>query len=196
MNKLLFLFILLLSFATKESTAQVVFGVSPGLHLNSAYIGYKFSDQFMASLGLQYYGVNYSFTEDGDELENFKGALIIPSLGLKYFMARKNQIQPYLSLVFSKPLISGSLVFDGEPDEDFEDAIDNVSLLGVGFGFGVEYFFDENFSLGGEYGIQFMSVKVTIPEDFELQQFEEEIKTSFNPTYTKLTLNYYFGGGE
>lgn len=96
-----------------------------------------------------------------------------------------------MTLNLSKPFVSGKLEYDGEPDEEFEDAIDNLSLLGVGFGFGVEYFFDENFSVGGEYGFQFLSA------NYDVSEFDDfEFTGSFNPTYTKLTVNYYFNATE
>lgn len=191
MKHCFFFAFILLAFAPRESSAQLAFGVSPGLQMNGAYVGYKFNDRLMGTFSFQYYGVSSKIDDSGDETK-FSAALIVPSVGIKYFLPRQNQIQPYLTLNLSKPIVSGKLEYDGEPDEEFEDAIDNLSLLGVGFGFGVEYFFDENFSLGGEYGFQFLSAKYDISDEFD----DIEFTGSFNPTYTKLTLNYYFGGGE
>lgn len=182
---------LFLAFAPCESSAQLAFGVSPGLQMNGAYVGYKFNDRLMGTFSFQYYGVSSKIDDFGDETK-FAAALIVPSLGIKYFLPRQNQIQPYLTLNLSKPFVTGKLEYDGEPDEEFEDAIDNLSLLGVGFGFGVEYFFDENFSIGGEYGFQFLSAKYEVSDEFD----DIEFTGSFNPTYTKITVNYYFNATE
>ncbi len=191
--KNLFLFTLILfAFLPFNSSAQLVFGVSPGLNLNGAYIGTKFSDHLIGTFGFQYLGVSYTLT-DPDFEDKFSGSVFIPSLGLKYLMNKQNQIQPYLGISVSKPFVTGKIEYDGEEDEEFSDAVKNLSLLGLELGFGVEYFFDENFSIGGEYGFRYINVKYKSSDEFD----DVDVSGSVKPTYTKLTLNYYFSkGGE
>lgn len=70
------------------------------------------------------------------------------------------------------------------------------------FGFGVEYFFDENFSLGGEFGLRYFNFRYNDSNEREIYNpntgnyMDTEIKNdySFNmsPTFSKISLNYYF----
>lgn len=86
--------------------------------------------------------------------------------------------------------MSGKLEYDGEEEEEISDAIKNINVFGAEAGFGVEYFFDDNFSIGGEYGIRFFSGKYETVDEFD----NFTLKMNINPTYTKLALNFYFGG--
>lgn len=183
-----FTFLLIMALSS-NGKSQMVFGVSPGLGLNSAYVGYKINDKLVPYFGLQYLGVKYNY-EDEDFQDDFSGSLIIPSLGLKLFLSPNNQLQPYLNVSVSKPLVAGKLEYDGEEDEEFADAVQSINLFGGEAGFGVEYFFDDNFSIGGEYGIRFFSGKYESSDQFD----DYAVKLNVNPTYTKLALNFYFGG--
>ena len=72
-----------------------------------------------------------------------------------------------------------------------------------GLGFGVEYNFSENFSIGGEFGIRYFTGNYSESEDRTINDpntgvpitYKKEMKgnVNFSPTYTKITLNYYFG---
>jgi len=173
---------------TVSGFSQTTFGISPGLNLNGAYLGIKVNDKLLPYFSFQYLGTKYKFEESGFEDTNLSAALIIPGIGLKYFLNKQNQIQPYLNLSLSKPFISGKLEFDGEEDEEFRDVIKNINLFGAEFGFGVEYFFDDNFSIGGEYGFRYLNLKYKASDDFD----DITVNANVSPTYSKLTLNFYF----
>lgn len=93
MKHCFFLAFILLAFTPRESNAQLAFGVSPGLQMNGAYVGYKFNDRLMGTFSFQYYGVSSKIDDSGDETK-FAAALIVPSVGIKYFLPRQNQIHP------------------------------------------------------------------------------------------------------
>jgi len=173
---------------TISGYSQHAFGVSPGLNLNGAYFGFKLNDKLLPYFSFQYLGAKYKLERSGVEDTQLSAALIIPSLGLKYFLNKQNQIQPYLNISLSKPFISGKLEFDGEEDEEFKDVVKNINLFGSEIGFGVEYFFDENFSIGGEYGVRILNLKYKASDEFD----DINVKASISPTYSKLTLNFYF----
>lgn len=178
---------------TYSGYSQFAFGVSPGLHLNSAYFGYKVSDRLVPYVGLQVLSANVTaeFRDPGaTETNELSASLIAPTIGARYFISPQNPVRAYFALSLSKPFVSGKLEYDGEPDEEFEDTIENISLFGFEAGFGAEYFFSENFSLGGEFGLRSLSLKY---EEVDVE-FEEEvtIKASLTPTYTKFGLNFYF----
>ena len=70
--------------------------------------------------------------------------LVVPNIGAKYFIAQQNKVQAYLSLNISKPILSGKMKEDNVTSE-FGENIKKVKLWGGELGFGMEYFFDENF---------------------------------------------------
>jgi opacity protein-like surface antigen len=193
MKTKLFLFGIAMFAITYSGYSQFAFGVSPGLNLNSAYFGYKVSDRLVPYVGLQVLStnVNVEFRDPGStETNELSASLIAPTIGARYFISQQNPVRAYFALSISKPFVSGKLEYDGEPDEDFEEAIENISLFGFEIGFGAEYFFSENFSLGGEFGLRSLSAKY---EEFDVD-FEEEytVKARLTPTYTKFGLNFYF----
>lgn len=210
---LLFLFVFLA--ITTKSYSQFTFGVSTGLGLKSADFGYKVNNKIVPYIGFQFLNANFNSEQTGEEFDynlnsvvsysdqtEFSGSIFIPNVGVKYFIKQKNNLQAYLSLNFSKPIISGNLKFNGEENEEFSDQIKNISLWGSELGFGVEYFFDENFSLGGEFGLRYMHLKYANSYDTDFYNpntgnyqntvVENTIKLSTNPTYSRISLNYYF----
>ncbi len=200
---------------TINSNAQFSFGVSPGLSLNSAYFGYKVNSRIVPYVGFQFLNASYDLEESGDkydvdlnkiisysELSEFSGNLYIPNIGVKYFIKENNKLKAFLSINLSKPILSGKLKNDGEDDEDFKYGVDHISMWGGEFGFGVEYFFDENFSIGGEYGFRYLHLNyqdkyetsIFDPNtgNYKNTEIQTEYKFNMSPTYSKISLNYYF----
>jgi len=200
---------------TFQSYAQFSFGVSPGLGLNTAYFGYKINDKILPYAGFQYLNANIKYEESGErydpatneivsytETDKLTGSLYIPTLGVKYFIKQQDKIQAYLTLGVTKPILSGKTEYDGDEDSQFNEDLQNIDLWGGEFGFGVEYFFDPSFSLGGEFGIRYLRLRykdsnetfVFDPStgDTRASKFQEDYGINISPTYSKISLNYYF----
>jgi len=200
---------------TIKGFSQFTFGVSPGIALNSAYFGYKLNSKVVPYISFQYINGKFNYEESGErmnyntaqmepysETEEFSGSLYIPSLGAKYFFKQKNKIQAYLNLNISKPIISGRVKYDGEVDEELKKEIKSLSLWGGEFGFGMEYLFDENFSLGGEFGLRYFYLKYneSYTREYynpstgnnEQAEINEDYKFNLSPTYSRIFLNFYF----
>jgi hypothetical protein len=95
---------------------------------------------------------------------------------------------------------------DIEDDTLFQSEFDkykkSVKIWGGEFAFGAEYYFDDNFSISGEFGIRYFKQKyndsyekeIYNPETTEYQT--TEITTTMNnnisPTFSKISLNFYF----
>jgi hypothetical protein len=87
-------------------------------------------------------------------------------------------------------------------DQNFKETVKNISLWGAEVSFGVEYFLDENFSLGGEFGLRYFNLKYEETNDRQIfnpnsgdtqtVQVEDSFKFNMSPTYSKISLNYYF----
>ena len=204
MRKGLIITVILLMSSVSFSYGQYVFGVSPGIGLNTAYVGYNVDNRFVPFFGLQYLNARFKYEESGFESDEMtvSGSLLIPNIGLKYYVKQQNSLQAYLSLTLSKPILSGKMEYDGVEDKDFNDEIKKISMWGSEIGFGVEYFFDENFSLGGEFGLRYIHLKYDDsfrdeqynPEtdDYEVVNVENVYKLNISTTFSKISLNFYF----
>lgn len=195
--------------------SQFSFGVAPSLSTNSAYFGYKVG-KFVPYAGFQLTSISINMEETGEEFDydlmdvasytdNIKasGNLYIPNIGVKYYAIEQNKLKAYFNLSIAKPIIKAKLESDGEANEDISDAVKKVQLLGGEFGFGVEYFFDDNFSIGGEFGLKYFggNYSDTYTDDFYNENTgyyqDTEITNTYKigliPTYSKISLNFYFG---
>lgn len=212
-NKLLFIsFCVILSTSAK---AQFTFGISPGISFNSAYFGYKVNKNILPFAGLQFGNLSYNFTESGirndmnGNLEEYnsktelKAGIYIINLGAKHYFKPTNKLKPYTLLNIAKPILSGKFTDeDAEFEKEVNDQFKNIKLWGGEVGFGTEYMFDENFSIGGEFGIRHLNVNIKNTRTDEVfdpvsgnskdVEIVTDIKTRFNPTFTRFSLNFYF----
>ncbi|MFI5222128.1 MAG: hypothetical protein ACHQK8_07370 [Bacteroidia bacterium] len=209
------LIILAFVFLQTNSSGQVAFGISPGLTFNSAYAGYKFKSGLVAYAGFQFVNIGMTSNFSGQKFDynqgkivdytqtsDFSGNLYIPNIGAKYFFKNVNKLKAYFSLNISKPILGGSASNNGVPDDNFKSTINNTSIWGGELGFGVEYFFDDNFSVGGEFGLRYLhyfltnETPATIYNPSTGASVNSTSKTDYtfilSPTYTKFSLNYYF----
>jgi len=198
--------------------SQFSFGVAPGLSTNSAYFGYK-AGKVVPYVGFQFANVGGSLEESGEEWDydidevidysdktKISGSLYVPTLGIKFFAVEHNNLKAYFNLSLSKPILGAKVEIDGEEVEEVSDVVKEIKLFGGEFGFGVEYFFDDNFSLGGEFGIRYIGGKYSDsyedsfynPDlgDDQDTEITNTLKAHLNPTYSKISLNFYFGGGS
>lgn len=208
MKRITLLLIVLAAFGSANMVfGQFSFGVSPGLNLNSVYFGYKVGIA-VPNIGFQYMHIGLKFDDSGYPDGNFeaKGNLFIPQIGCKVFVAQKNKVKAYAAFNIAKPILTGKITVDGEEDDEVKESLDNLSLLGMQFGVGAEYFFDDNFSVGGEFGLRMFHGKLKQsyteehweydPETMETTYYETQetidVKANLNPTYSRISLNFYF----
>lgn len=212
MKKLMlsFLVISLSSF----SFGQMHFGVSPGISLSGAHFGYKFN-KIVPFISLQNASGSFTYMDkatdydyDLDKVvthtytEKYSAGVLMPSIGVKYFIKEQGKLKAFGEISLSKPLLRAKAIYDGVEDKDVADAIKELSIFGGELSVGVEYFFDDNFSVGGSYGLRFFSMKVK--DTYETEYYdpntgnyvpttdEYEFKGNFSPTFSKLSLNFYF----
>lgn len=187
---------------------QFSFGVSPGLSTNTAYFGMKMG-KIVPYVGFQYghlgvkvessdhYYTGVEWVTDESKTK-INGNLYIPEIGVKFFAIEKNKLKAYLNLNLTKPMIRAKMEVDDVEVEEIGDLLKEVKLFGGELGFGVEYFFDDNFSMGGEFGIRYLHGKYEDVNDYISSGEPAEETTTFKigvmPTYSKISLNFYFGG--
>ncbi len=215
MKKVIVLLSLCVLFSFK-SYSQFAFGVAPGLSTNSAYFGLK-AGKVVPYIGFQYANIKVNMVESGEEFDydvmdmvsysydsKLSGNLYLPNLGIKFYAVEKNKLKAYFNVSLAKPFIRGKLENDGETSDEFNDELKKIKLFAGEFGFGTEYFFDNNFSIGGEFGIRYLFGKYTNSyedeeynpntSNYETVEIENTTKVGLSPTYSKISLNFYFGG--
>ncbi len=191
MKKLIIIFTLVLSYQIfSQEQQKFMFSIKPQLFgMSGAGFGLKLPSRLVI-----YGGIDYAHLGTAVELEDTKiesspiypyypyvtrdkdkveGSLNLYNLfvGTKFFLFEANAVQGYLTGELSKPILDGSVKVDNEESDEVEDFFDNLSLWGIKCGIGSEYFFSENFSLGGEFGFRIL-----------LASYIDEIKN--NKTYT------------
>ncbi|MCO4771229.1 MAG: hypothetical protein KDA24_14445 [Deltaproteobacteria bacterium] len=189
-------------------------GAFPRMGINIHFgIGLGKGDQIVPFIGFGMQRVSYSLdynpsNDDNDpEIDNDTGNALQFGLdvGAKFFFIEraKGKAPPFVMLAFYKYI--GSIGEDGDyegpagasPDgeADTDNAIDFLirdqqllSPTGFKIAFGAEYYFNDNFSLGGEFlGVDFAWARATNPNDIDLI----DTRTQFS-LYTSLHLTYRF----
>lgn len=214
MNKKIALIICLL--VNSMIFSQVSFNLNIGRNNSNAQFGYVYK-KFNPYLSFQYLGFSASSVYSGKENDPFTGEIVdfedeystkisflMPTIGLKYFVLERNKLKAYANIFYSKPIVRAKLdVDDPTFENDVESAIEDLKFNAIGIGIGAEYYFDSNFSLGGEFG--FVTTRVKSELEYEENLIDPNtgnmifntntinIKGALNPTFARVSLNFYFG---
>jgi hypothetical protein len=173
--------------------SQMTFTVKPGLNLNSANIGVK-SEKFSPYFGLQFLNVT-SKSKYVDEYEpgedrKIKTHIYMPYLGFKAYLFNKDPLKGSITTTVFKPVIFGKETIDGEEDESYKENLKNLKIWGGEIGFCSEYFLNEHFSIGGEFGFRFAFYKDKDESEYSSYSYDEDLK--LNMTYVSGSMNFYF----
>lgn len=217
MKKLLFLCMLGMVMAT-PSNAQFAFNVNPGFNYNGANFGFK-TGNFMPYMGVNYFGgsgkVTYTQTEFNydtmlmeevtDEYK-FKANVILPTLGCRFYFLNRGDLKAFANVNVTKPIVTAKFVDNGVEDTDISDYVKKLSIWAGEVGFGAEYHFAPQFSLSGEFGLRWVAASFKDSYDQDVynpltglyETYPATIKAGsfFAPTYSKISLNFYFGKVE
>ena len=177
---------------------------TPGVNIHFG-VGFGRGDQIVPYLGLGLYRAAYDYNydhddNDNDQIENDSGSALQFGLeigGKFFFIERaKGKAPPFLNIAFFKYF--GSISDDDYGDVFGDDDIDYtiydtqlLSPLGFNLAFGAEYYFNDNFALGGTFlGLRFSYARATaLVEDSDRDILTQT--SEFN-LYTGLTLTYRF----
>ncbi|HBX50038.1 MAG: hypothetical protein A2275_17755 [Bacteroidetes bacterium RIFOXYA12_FULL_35_11] len=209
---LIFIFL----FSIEENKAQFHFNVSPGLQFNTANFGYKVNN-FVPYFGLQILNGSANLSEKGERYDpdrggivpyedkyKFSGIIYIPTLGTKYFFKETNKLKLYGTISFTKFILSGKIEVsnDSDANDELQSEIKKMNLWGGQLGFGTEYFFDNNFSVGGEFGLRLLRLKYKDTEEdliynpqtgnYVPSTTTNDYRFNLSPTYVRISFNYYF----
>jgi hypothetical protein len=195
--KKLILSYLVLVLGASILNGQTVFSVKPGFNLNAASIGIAKSN-FQPSFGLRFANLNlkYEFEDENFPEDNYKTTtrinVYMPHIGAKLFFSGTESVKPYVQATLFKPLVFGKQLEDGDENENFKESLNNLKIWAGEVGFGSEYFFHPQFSLGGEFGVRLANLK----EKFESEDYTLTSKAGVSISYVCFSLNYYFNAKD
>lgn len=216
MKKLILVYVFLTTGYLNQLFSQVTFSVSPGFNINNATFGKKFKkaepfaglNVITAFTGYTETGQRYDYDQgkivNYEEKRNFSCVALMPVIGTKYYLKEGEKLKSYITLLYSRAFIWAKVKDTEDPDlqDELNDILKKIRISGGQAGFGAEYFFDECFSLSGEFGIRFFSGKHeeeydrTIYDVSSGQYVDTKINYKYHlglsPTYTKIALNFYF----
>jgi len=214
-NNYFLIFITLIFVNVTTSKAQFVFSVSPGIQLNAAAFGYSFG-KMVPYGGLQVLNETTTEVTLGKEFDSngnivdidwsykVSGTLYVPTIGAKYFIKETGNLKMYGNILFAYFIPSVNIKDSEDPqaEQDFKDQYQKTHLFGAQLGFGTEYFFDENFSLGGEFGFRDINGSHQETDDYYSSNpgtgmsvnFPRTYKYKLNlsSTYLRISFNFYF----
>jgi len=147
-----------------------------GVHLSLSYLSLS---------------INSKYTENGDsEKHDMSMRFLIPRVGARILGSRINDLNSYYigEVFIVLPIISGSDL----SNEDIDELKDATDLIGATFGWGVEYYFSESFSLGGEATFNLLFHSMTRESTDEYSSYKSEFDARIGATLTQITFNYYF----
>ena len=215
-NVIFYTFCVTIIYATTiYAQTSFAFGVRPGIGLNGAYFGANINESFVPFVGFDYFGVGGTLQESGLQYDYNLGQIINYSsedeasasvynlsIGVRWFFTKVADLKPYFTGTFFKPFISAEVKNNGDINESVQEAVDNLSIWGFTLGFGTEYYFTKNFSVGGEFGARFFigsfeqtdQVYIYNPNTGYYQETDRDYNFDLNLqlTYSVVTLNYYF----
>lgn len=202
-------------FATQVASAQFAFSVNPGFNYNGANFGFK-TGNFMPYGGVNYYGGSSKVAYSGTQWNNstsqmesytdeyqFKGNIILPTIGCRFYLLNRGDLKAFANVNTTKPIITAKFVDNGVPDPSVTDYVKKLSIFAGEIGFGAEYNFSPQFSISGEFGLRWVAATYKDSWDSDVynpmtglyETYERTLKSSafMSPTYTKVSLNFYFG---
>jgi hypothetical protein len=178
---------------------QTVFSLRPGLNLNSASIGFR-SKNLQPYFGLRFANLNVvseyedtSYPADNSKTET-KIHVYMPCVGTKLYLKGTDAVKPYLMATMYKPFAFGKQLDDDTEDDSFKESLNNLKIWAAELGFGSEYFFHPQFSLGGEFGLRWANIK----DKFESSTgtYSSSEKYGIGLSYVAVSINFYFTKGK
>jgi len=146
-------------------------------------------------VGIGYFSTSTKRDGSSDDYD-YSIKFLLPRLGTRIMGSRIGDLNYYyLSELFLViPFVSGSDI----SSSDEKEIKDELNLLGVTLGWGVEHYFSDSFSIGGEFSFNWIYHSVE-RESYEYDyntntdtSSKYDMITTLSATMTQLTFNYYF----
>ncbi len=171
--------------------AQVAMSVQASTKYQKTTFGYRMGKiQPYIGLGFLNYGGSSEYIDFDEDKYTTKGYInvVMPNLGVKFTLLSKDSLKAGVDVGIYKPFISGKLEDDGEEIKEFSDNLKKIHAFGGELGVFAEYFFNEHFSVGGEFGLRFAKSNYKQKDEFDDYKFNVHLGL----TYTTVSANFYF----
>ena len=150
---------------------------------------------FTPLVGLGYFSA--SSKKDGSSNDSdYSIKFLLPRAGARIMGARIGDLNYYYlgELFLVVPFVSGSEITKSEEKE----IKDELNLIGVTLGWGVENYFSDSFSIGGEFSFNWIYHSVERESsyydyyDYSSSTDKYNVITTLSATIAQITFNYYF----
>jgi len=150
---------------------------------------------FTPTVGISYFGTSTQ-RKGGSNDYDYSIKFLLPRVGARMIGARIGDLNYYYvgELFLVMPFVSGSDITNADKTE----IKDELDLIGVTLGWGVEYYFSDSFSLGGEITLNWIYHSVEKEStnwdyyDYSSSTEKYNVITTLSATMSQITLNYYF----
>ncbi len=196
--------------ADEPAVRGLLFGVSPGLMFQGAYVGWDAAERLTIVGGLDFARVSGSFADSGSSKgsETISLGVYVPRLGARYDLTRRNVGR--VNAFGTGSLFTAFPTFDSSADAkavaEFKKTMAASSLYGLTLGLGAEYTVAGGFSISAEYGLRFLfastlSSQTHTSTDFDPVTGKEttttttdtlDLSAGLQHTYTTVSLNFRF----
>lgn len=165
---------------------------------------------FNYELDEKYTETDYGETYSSEDHLSAKGSLhlFMPRLGIKYYRSTTKNIKSYFLAegFIVIPIVNFESTSNGkkeELDEDEKKQIqDALDLIGLTFGFGNEYYFSDQFSIGAEFGLnvvlwnfsdEYSDEYHSNYSDYSWEESSKlEVKAGLGGGFARMTINFHY----
>lgn len=168
--------------------AQISMSIQSGMQYQKTTFGYKVG-KIQPYLGFGVLSAKLLQTDvdyDGEKSSNEAAVrVIMPNIGVKMDLISKGNLKAGGNIGIYKPFISGKAKENGVEVKEFKEGLKKMKLFGGELGVFAEYYFSEQFSIGGEFGFRFANSKMEPDEDYSYD-------LNLGLTYSMFSANFYF----
>lgn len=186
---------LVLMVANVNAESKAVFGVKPGILIQSSYFGID-AKRWHPFAGMDL--VAFAISEDEYDAS---ASVWIPHFGTKLYLQdpwQAGKVAPYIQGDYFFSIASVNVDDYGSGEEELVEEV--LEFWGLGLAFGMEYFFSDHFAVGGEYGIRFLQDKVDEHSETHYygggysyeEHINDEFSVAFRMNYAAISANFHF----
>jgi hypothetical protein len=186
--------------AQNEHASGFAMSLKPGMYLTAAHFGYYSAKTFFG-IGLEVASISVKSTYTygtSTNTANVGATILLPELAGKIFLSdalsEDTGIRPYIWLSAFYTIGMASMTSNGQHNDEAEKSMEDLLSGNIGglIGFGSEYFFSPQFSIGGEFGLRLMFGGTET--EYSYGKYTSTVKDNLGLglTYTSLGLNFYF----
>lgn len=201
MNNRYLIGLIILCIGVASANPGFVLSIRPGKIVEGFGLGCKFGG-FVPEFGVDFGSGSFTTksttqTPDTTYSSEFKASatVIVPHLGFKYLFGTKD-LHPYFGMSFLYTFGMASGEIDGVEDEQTSELLEDAlsGNLGIGFCFGGEYFFSEQFSFSGDVGFTYYMGSTKTEYDEYTPGYLDILENSLGLGLTNVNwgLNFYF----